>query len=161
MATNALWKCRICAVTIYRIHATSATGDPRDPRTQKTFATIALTASLESLLGTINACLPIMRPVIKKLRNVLPQLRQGTPKSATSGTIPIMMRMSQLFSILSTKQRRSSKSTRSAELLWSEEQSESKQERSLVPRVDGTLETSISRITVHKNVDVETASCEA
>lgn len=81
---------RICALTIYRIKVTSDI-DPANGETQS--GLITLTTCLELLLGVINACLPVIKPIFNKFANFLhlPSLstwRSGTrsrKRTATSG----------------------------------------------------------------------------
>lgn len=81
---------RICALTIYRIKVTSDIS-PGNGETQS--GLITLTTCLELLLGVINACLPVIKPIFNKSANFLhlPSLstwRSGTrsrKRTATSG----------------------------------------------------------------------------
>ena len=69
---------RICAITGVRIKVTTEINSP-DPQVQ--WALNALLVNLEVKLGIINACLPVMKPVFKKLRN---KLRHPGPFTASS-----------------------------------------------------------------------------
>ncbi|CAF9933487.1 MAG: hypothetical protein ALECFALPRED_005609 [Alectoria fallacina] len=68
----------ICAITVVRIKMTI---DINAWNTQQQYATIALLACLEALLGVINACLPVMKPVFNKLMqtNIFSLFRTRTP----------------------------------------------------------------------------------
>lgn len=70
--------CRICAITVVRIKTTT---DINAQNTQQQYATIALLTCLEGLLGVINACLPVMKPVFNKLgaTRIFSSLRTRTP----------------------------------------------------------------------------------
>ena len=57
---------RICAITIVRIKATTSVNAQN---TRQQYAKIALFTCLEALLGIINACLPVLKPVVSKLRS--------------------------------------------------------------------------------------------
>lgn len=62
--------------------------------------------SLEALLGVINACLPVLKPVYNKMRGTAPKSGNdgsGVNEILKSGTIPIFMRVSQMFSLTSRK----------------------------------------------------------
>lgn len=94
-------RCRICAITIYRVQATSKIGDPTNLQAQDTYCLIALLTSLEALLGVISACLPLLKPVFHKLRDTLSE--RGTNPTASSG-IPSLMHRSQTPASSSRKQ---------------------------------------------------------
>ena len=55
----------ICAITIVRIKATTSINAEN---TQQQYAKIALLTCLEALLGVINACLPVLKPIVSKVR---------------------------------------------------------------------------------------------
>ena len=55
----------ICAITIVRIKATTSINALN---TRQQYAKIALLTCLESLLGIINACLPVLKPIVSKVR---------------------------------------------------------------------------------------------
>ena len=57
--------------------------------------------TLEAHLGVVNACLPILKPIFDKLRGNAPPKSgsgSGVREILQSGTIPIFMRVSQMFS---------------------------------------------------------------
>ena len=56
---------RICTITIVRIKATTSINAQN---TRRQYANIALLTCLEALLGVINACLPVLKPIVSKLR---------------------------------------------------------------------------------------------
>lgn len=67
--------------------------------------------SLEALLGVINACLPVLKPIYNRMRGTAP--KSGTNGSGVneilqSGSIPIFMRVSQMLSLTSRKGKYSS-----------------------------------------------------
>ena len=97
------YRCRICAVTVYRIQVTTTIKNPSSPAAQEGYALIALLTSLETLLGIIAACLPLLRPVASKLWRSLPKRGSETKKPSTSGTILVVMRMSRMFTSWSQK----------------------------------------------------------
>ena len=55
---------RICVITVYRIITTT---EINAQNTMQQYATIALLTCLEALLGIINACLPVIKPVFRRL----------------------------------------------------------------------------------------------
>ena len=55
----------ICAITIVRIKATLSINGQN---TRHQYMNIALLTCLEALLGVINACLPVLKPIVSKLR---------------------------------------------------------------------------------------------
>ncbi|KAF6236675.1 hypothetical protein HO173_004966 [Letharia columbiana] len=93
----------ICAVTVYRIQVTATNDNPSNPSSQEKYALIALLTSLETLLGIISACLPILKPITKRLRVSLPKRGSDTNKPSASGSIPIIMRISHIFTASSKK----------------------------------------------------------
>ena len=62
---------------------------------QQVYSLVALFTCLEALLGVINACLPVLRPIFSKLSGSAPS---AWLSSVMSGTITIFMRQSQLGS---------------------------------------------------------------
>ena len=66
---------------------------------------IALLTSLEALLGVITASLPVLKPIYNKIRGTARKNGEGSGVNEIlkSGTIPIFMRMSQMFSLTSRK----------------------------------------------------------
>ena len=62
-------------------------------------------ASLEALLGVICASLPVLKPIFNKMRGTAPKSggRSDVSEILKSGTIPIFMRVSQMFSFTSSK----------------------------------------------------------
>ena len=90
--------CSICAITLYRIYDTSTI---TDANAQEAYAVIAMLTTLEALLGVINACLPILKPIFDKMRGIAPggaDSGSGVREILQSGTIPIFMAVSQMFS---------------------------------------------------------------
>ena len=67
----------ICAITIVRIKITT---EINGQNLIQQYAKIALLTCLEALLGIINACLPVMKPIFSKLGAI------GTLKSFWTGT---------------------------------------------------------------------------
>ena len=64
-------KCRaevaysICVITTFRIKAITSINAQN---TRQQYAKIALLTCLEALLGVINACLPVLKPIVSKVR---------------------------------------------------------------------------------------------
>ncbi|CAF9919204.1 MAG: hypothetical protein ALECFALPRED_001085 [Alectoria fallacina] len=109
----------IRAVTIYRIQVTATIDNPSSPSSQKAYAIIALLTSLETLLGIITACLPILKPITKRLWSPLPKRRSDANKPSPSASIPIMMRISHMFTA-SSKKHSSGERIASSDLTWYE-----------------------------------------
>lgn len=61
--------------------------------------------SLEALLGVINACLPVLKPIFNKMRGTTPKKGNGSDVSEILkfGTIRILMRVSQMLTLTSRK----------------------------------------------------------
>ena len=138
---------RICAVTVYRIQVTATVGNPSSPSSQKSYALIALLTSLETLLGIITACLPMLKPVGKKLWDSLPKRSSTKVKASTSGSIPILMRVSQMFT-LSSKKRPSQGLDSSPDQSWHEAQMNENwtNQASLAPKTGPKMESHIVEI---------------
>ncbi len=66
--------------------------------------------SLEALLGVISACLPVLKPIFNKMRGTAPKSgdSSGVKEILKSGTIPVFMRVSQMFTLTSRKGKYSS-----------------------------------------------------
>lgn len=66
--------------------------------------------SLEALLGIISACLPVLKPIFNKMRGTAP--KNGKISSVreilTWGTIPIFMRVSQMWTLTTRRGKYSS-----------------------------------------------------
>ena len=77
---------RICAITVVRIKVTT---DINAQNTMQQYATIALLTCLEALLGVINACLPVMKPVFSKLgaTSIFSSFRTRTPTAGSDKQI--------------------------------------------------------------------------
>lgn len=84
--------CRICIITLIR---TRISAENVGSNAQSVYSLVALFTCLEALLGVINACLPVMKPVFTKLGSY-----KGASwlSSVMSGSIPIFMRPSQIGS---------------------------------------------------------------
>lgn len=54
---------------------------------------------MEMSLGIVNGCLPVLKPVYSKVRDSMRRLggRRGTNSSSKFGSIPILMRVSQMW----------------------------------------------------------------
>lgn len=54
---------------------------------------------LEAILGVLNACLPVLKPVFSKVQDSLKTIsgRKGTSLSLKSGSIPICLRVSHMW----------------------------------------------------------------
>ena len=92
----------ICALTLYRIYSTTTLSSSNS---QSDYAVIALLTSLEALLGIINACLPVLKPIYNRMRGTAPKNGNNADVNEIlkSGTIPIFMRISQMFTLTSKK----------------------------------------------------------
>ncbi|CAD6580868.1 MAG: hypothetical protein ASARMPRED_000351 [Alectoria sarmentosa] len=94
----------ICALTVYRIYdTTTIAGTTAASNEQDTYALIAMLTSLEALLGVVNACLPVLKPIFNKMRGTAPKSGSGVTESPKSGTIRIFMRVSQMLTLTSRK----------------------------------------------------------
>ena len=70
---------RICAITVVRIITTT---EISAQNTMQQYSMIALLTCLEALLGVINACLPVMKPIFSRLgaTSIFSSFRLRTPK---------------------------------------------------------------------------------
>lgn len=89
---SADWNTSICIITLIRIKITT---ENHGSNAQQIYSLIALFTCLEALLGVINACLPVLKPVFKKFSD---SPASSWLSSVMSGTIPIFMRPSQMGS---------------------------------------------------------------
>lgn len=66
--------------------------------------------SLEALLGIISACLPVLKPIFNKMSGTIPKDSKisSVKEILTSGTIPIFMRVSQMWTMTTGRGRSSS-----------------------------------------------------
>lgn len=82
----------ICVITLIRIKITS---ENHGSNAQQIYSLIALFTCLEALLGVINACLPVLKPIFNKFSD---SRASSWLSSVMSGSIPIFMRPSQMGS---------------------------------------------------------------
>jgi len=136
---------------------TSTIGDPHSLSAQKAYSLIALLASMETLLGIISACLPMMRPIAKKLCDIF-QKRGASTVTNTSGSIPILMRISHMVNLSSTKHGWN----KYASSLESSELSEKEYGVRASPefKADRVLGIRAAEIHVRKDVDIESVMCK-
>lgn len=116
------------------------------------YALIALLTSLEALLGVINACLPVLKPVFDRFRLVIPKRDNGTIKSFMSGSIPIMLRLSHPWDRSvgkSTLIDGDSPSPEPSEGAWI------KDTAAPTPKVERMIGMKVAEIYVRKDVDIE------
>ena len=97
---------RICAITLVRI---TISGQNHGSNAQKVYSLVALYTDLEALLGIINACLPVLKPVFVKIST---SNASSWLSSVMSGSIPIFMRPSQMGSSKKSNSRTKRSSTR-------------------------------------------------
>ena len=71
-----------------------------DTNAQRIYSLLALFTCLEALLGVINACLPVLKPIFNKLGE---SDTSAWLSSVMSGSIPIFMRPSQMGSSWTTR----------------------------------------------------------
>ena len=83
----------ICIVTTIRIKNTV---DNHGTNSQAVYSLIALFTCLEALFGVINACLPVMKPILTKFKS---SKAKDWLSSVLSGSIPIFIRRSQMDSV--------------------------------------------------------------
>ena len=148
------------------------------------YPNIALLASLEALLGITNACLPVLKPTFDRLRSsmLLTSLFEkssrgrssgpsGKTTLATSGSIPIKLRITRVWERGTGRGMYSSRTDGTGTAVGSEagwvemkdgeegemrgrEEVPSKQERVLGQKVPGV------KVMVRKDFDVESARSE-
>lgn len=116
---------------------TSTIGDPTNLHAQDTYCRVALLTSLEALLGVISACLPLLRPLVRKLRGPCPHSERAihTIESPASGSIPIILRRSRMQNLSSGKHC-FNESASTTDLVWSERGVEGERENRGSPRPD-------------------------
>lgn len=133
---------------------TSTIGDPTNLHAVDTYCRVTLLTSLEALLGVISACLPMLKPIFRKLRG--PLFERGTKmiKSSVWGSIPIIMRKSQVQNSSSGKHCSSdltSTTDSTIESFWCKGKCENK--GSPKPRSDRVIETGFTRKPHFQNTD--------
>ena len=150
---------RVCAITLYRIyitqHISKGDGDPAYP-------VIGALTSLEALLGIINACLPLLKPVFSKMSCCASKRRcdggndnRNRKGNTTSGSIPILLRISHAWS-KSLGQHTAGDEGLSSPMAHNDSSSLNTAENSLQdPRVNMTIGTKVPQISIGKDVDVE------
>ncbi len=89
----------ICAVTSYRVYVTSTITDPSSRQSQEAYSLIALLTSLESLVGIITCCLPMLRPVANTLWNSLPKSGRKKISTYTFAATSIVARAGHVLSV--------------------------------------------------------------
>lgn len=89
---------------MYRVQVTSTISDPTNLHAQDTYCQIGLLTSLEALFGIISSCLPMLKALVQKLQDFRLERGASGVKSFLSGTIPIVMRRSQMPHSSSGKQ---------------------------------------------------------
>ena len=156
---------RVCGFTLYRIYVTEMeSGD----NTNTLAHLIGSLATIEALLGIINACLPLLKPVLSKMRRNTPEkdksddgkCNEKENNNTTSGSIPILLRVSHLWS------KSLGKYTSSDEEPWSPKvlvqiSPKSAAVRSLRdPKVNRIIGMKVPEIYVRKSVNVESDLCD-
>ena len=150
---------RVCAITLYRIYVTQqiSKGD-RDPA----YPVIGALASLEALLGIIDACLLLLKPVFRKMFCCASKRRgdggndnKKRKENAPSGSIPILPRISHAWSI-SLGQFTAGGERMSSPRAHDDSSPTDAAESSLRgPRVNRTIETEVPEVYICQDVDVE------
>lgn len=141
---------RICALTLYRVYVTSAIVAENE---KEMYAIIALLASLEALLGIVNACLPVMKPAFDKMRSGLSTADDSTIKTFMSDRVPRLLRLrhSWNWSVVSNSNNdRHSPSPEPREGAWMKEGSNDS-----APKVERMIGMKVANIHVRKDIDVE------
>ena len=87
-----MYSIRICALTLVRI---TISAQNHGSNAQKVYSLLTLYTNLEALLGIVNACLPVLKPVFMKIYT---SNASSWLSSVMSGSIPIFMRPSQMGS---------------------------------------------------------------
>ena len=154
---------RVCVFTLYRIWITvvSSSGD-----TKTAFPVIGELATIEALSGIINACLPVLAPVFSKIRRSAPKKvkhndgnQTDQKNNTTSGSIPILLRVSHLWS------KSLGRYTSSDKEPWPPKTHDDyspidAEERNLrEPKVNRITGMKVPEIYVRKDVDVESDLC--
>ena len=71
-------------MTAYRVKVTTEIKDPNAPDAIKFYDLIALLTSLEGLIGVMNACLPLLRPVLQNVKSKLPKISMDYVRTLAS-----------------------------------------------------------------------------
>ncbi len=136
--------------------------------TKTPFPKVGVLATLEALVGIINACLPLLKPVFNKMRRSAPKKDKRNVgnkndkknNNTTSASIPIMLRVSHLWS------KSLGKYTSSDEEPWPPKIHDDNSpinaaDRNLrEPKVNRITGMKVPEIYVRKDVDVESLLCD-
>lgn len=147
-------------MTAYRFQQVTTVGvgniaDILDDRTQP----VMFLTSVEATLGVLNACLPVLKPVFRKVRDSVPKPNwwKGTKTSIKSGSIPIFMRVSQMWQSSSGgRSRRDGLDS----IISMENLTRSESAIQSSSKVDNVLGTKGSEIHVQRDIVVESTSIE-
>ncbi|KAL6713508.1 hypothetical protein ACLMJK_008973 [Lecanora helva] len=99
----------ICVLTLVRVKISS---ENHVNNAQEVYSQVAFYTNLEALLGVINACLPVMKPVFMKLHS---SKASSLISSFMSASIPVVLRLSHISKASSSKQKSTHKSHSSQE----------------------------------------------
>ena len=156
---------RVCAFTLYRIYLTVAnsSGD-----TKTAFPRVGFLATFEALIGIINACLPFLRPIFDKMRRSVPKKdkhNDGNKKSkkkndTTSGSIPILLRVSHLWSKSLGKYTSSDEEPWPPKIQGDNSPIDAAERNLREPKVNRITGMKVPEIHVRKDVDVESVLCD-
>jgi hypothetical protein len=80
----------VCAITLYRIYATTTINSMN---AGTVYPLVGLLASLEALFGTINACLPMLRPLVTQILRSKRKNVNTTSETSAFGSVPISERV--------------------------------------------------------------------
>ena len=133
---------------------------PSSLKSQETYCYIAFLTSLEALLGIISACLPLLKPVAKKVWNILPKSGREKITAITTTVGSIAASASHFLSI-------SSFSYGPKSFMWFSTTSGSSESQKSIHGRDSGLrtswgkdegqETKTGQMYVHREFDVESA----
>ena len=120
------------------------------------FKIIPFLMCLEAILGVTTACLPVLKPVFSKFRKSINKLsgRKDTDKSLMFGSIPIVMRVSQMWQSRSRKRTGREKLDSMASI---EDCRRLQTKFKSTPKAERLVGMKLSEIHVQRNIHVESA----
>ena len=147
-------------MTAYRVYITSTITDPSSAVSLSAYNLIALLASLETLLGIITACLPMLKPVGTMIWTTLPKSGRNKIASMTSAAGSLLVRAGRTLSLSSSKEHGS------RSFLWFSTSAKSMDGSSgtagadqapPTPEKDEVWKVKAGQIVVRKDIDLESA----
>lgn len=125
----------------------------------KTTPTLAFLKCLEAILGVLNACLPVLKPVFSKFRDSMKKLcgREIRSRSLKCGSIPMFMRVKHMW-----KSRSRNRAGREEldSIISMEDWRRNQNGVQSTSKAESFVGTKVFEIHVQRDVHVESSACE-